>query len=334
MGLVKKAVLGAGLATFAYLLWKLDAAETLALAFQVGWLIVPILGQELGAHYCNALGWRLAFRPRHAGSFPMRDLLRYRVMGDGVNYLTPSATIAGEFARASLLGDSQPMPVRVNGVVAAKFTQAAGQFLFIAVGVGWAFAGAAPAVAAYEGPARWAVGAFLCGAVLLFAAGRARTARPSTPFLGLASQGWRGWVSRMPADLLGLLADHPGRVSLSTLFFAAGYAWNIGESWLIARALGIPVSWTTALHIELLSNLVDGLLFMVPAKAGTQEAGKTLIFSVLGLPPRAGLAFGLVRHARELAWAGLGLAGYAAHERTARTARAALAGAAPVTTPD
>ena len=46
-------------------------------------------------------------------------------MGDGINYLTPSATIAGEFARANLLEASVPMAVRVNGVVAAKATKAA-----------------------------------------------------------------------------------------------------------------------------------------------------------------------------------------------------------------
>ncbi|MBI2362711.1 MAG: flippase-like domain-containing protein [Elusimicrobia bacterium] len=334
MSFLKKSVLAAGLAMLAYLLWKLDAAETMAMAFQVGWLIVPIMAQELGAHYLNALGWRLAFRPRHAGSFKMGDLLRYRIMGDGVNYLTPSATIAGEFARASLLGEAQPLPVRVNSVVAAKFTQAAGQLLFIAVGLGWAFQNAAPELAAYRSPARWAVGVFLAAAFCLYGVGRARRTSGSTPFLGLAAEGWRGWVSRMPGDLLELLADHPGRVALSTLCFAAGYAWNIGETWLIARALGVPLGWETALHIEVLSNLVDGLLFMVPAKAGTQEAGKTLIFTLLGLPPRAGLAFGLVRHARELAWAALGLAGYASHERSAKTARAALRGAAPVPTLD
>ena len=77
----------------------------------------------------------------------------------------------------------------------------------------------------------------------------------------------------------------------------------------------MPLDLASALRLEVLSNLVDALLFMVPAKAGTQEAGKTFLFKLMGLSPRAGLAFGLVRHARELAWAALGLAAYAAHER-------------------
>ncbi|TPW18607.1 MAG: hypothetical protein FD126_3378, partial [Elusimicrobia bacterium] len=62
-----------------------------------------------------------------------------------------------------------------------------------------------------------------------------------------------------------------------------------------------------ALTIELLSITIDGIFFMVPAKVGTQEGGKTAIFTALGLPPASGFAFGVVRHIRELAWAALGL---------------------------
>ncbi|MBI3297471.1 MAG: flippase-like domain-containing protein [Elusimicrobia bacterium] len=319
MSLVKKAVLAAGLVMLAFLLWQLDPAETLAMTLQVGWLFVPILFQELGAHLFNAWAWRCAFRPEHAASFSLRDLLRYRVMGDGVNYLTPSATIAGEFARASLLSDSQPMAVRVNGVVAAKFAQGLAQVLFICVGLGWAFGGAVPAVAPYESPARAALAVCAVGAVGVWLWPRGRRRVQAGPAAG--RPGWRGWVSRLPGDLLALLADHPLRSAASVVLFAGGYAWNLGEAWLIARALGVPIDLTTALRIEVLSNVIDALLFMVPAKVGTQEAGKTLVFGLLGLPPRAGLAFGLVRHARELAWAGLGLGAYAAHERALKALR-------------
>ena len=52
---------------------------------------------------------------------------------------------------------------------------------------------------------------------------------------------------------------------------------------------------------------VDGFLFMVPAKIGTQEGGKVVIFAALGLPASLGFAFGVIRHIRELSWAGLGL---------------------------
>jgi len=71
--------------------------------------------------------------------------------------------------------------------------------------------------------------------------------------------------------------------------------------------LHIQVSAERVLAIEVLSITIDGILFVIPAKIGTQEGGKVLIFTLLGLPPTQGLAFGLVRRVRELAWAAVGL---------------------------
>jgi hypothetical protein len=70
-----------------------------------------------------------------------------------------------------------------------------------------------------------------------------------------------------------------------------------------------------AFSIEFLSNLIDALAFWVPAKIGTQEAGKTAIFAGLGLPPEMGFTLGVIRHVRELTWAGLGLGLYAHHQK-------------------
>jgi len=118
------------------------------------------------------------------------------------------------------------------------------------------------------------------------------------------------------------LREHPGRFSLSTLFFMAGYAWGALEVLLICALMGIPMPLLTALSVEVLSNVVDSLLFMVPAKAGTQEAGKVAIFHGLGYPAGSGLAFGLIRHCRELAWAAAGLLLYTLSRRAAGPAAA------------
>lgn len=321
MSFLKKAVFAAGLAMLAVLLYKLDARETVALVAQVRWLFILIVVQEIGAHLFNAWGWRLAFRPEDAPGVRFRDLLAFRIIGDGVNYLTPSATIAGEFARANLLPPALPLPVRVNSVVTAKATQGFGQVAFIAGGLGWAMGSGVPSLAPWSAAARWFCLLAVLGAGALWVTARSRRMRELAE-AARGVPGWRGWVSRMPADMLSLWADHPARLLASTAAFGLGYAWNTGETWLIARALGAPVDWTTALRIEVLSNVIDALLFMVPAKAGTQEAGKTLVFGMLGLSPRTGLAFGLVRHARELLWAAGGLAAYGSARRPQKAAEA------------
>lgn len=305
MNRLQKLILVVGLAAFGLLLWKLDAAAVWRMVSKVGWAFPFLLLLESGAHAFNAYGWRFSFRAEHAASFPMRELLRLRVLGDGVNYLTPSAQIAGEFARASLLNPSQPLPVRAASVVVAKFAQGAGQALFALFGTAFFLQGKVPALAPYEG-----VLAFLAvfAAILMAALVAYETGRRPLPKRG-ATNG-DGGLRAVPGELARYLADHPGRFCAATAFYAGGFAWGALEAFLICRLLGTPVGPGTAVAIEALSCVIDGLLFMVPAKAGTQEAGKTAIFTLLGLKPEAGLAFGVVRHAREILWACLGLGLY------------------------
>ena len=101
-----------------------------------------------------------------------------------------------------------------------------------------------------------------------------------------------------------------------------GYAWGAFEAYWICLFLGVRVSIATAVAIEIMSVSIDALFFMVPAKIGTQEGGKTIIFTTLGLPATLGFAFGVVRHVRELLWAAFGLLLSATHRAPVRRARA------------
>lgn len=314
MKLAQKLILLVGLLALGLLFWKMDAALVWGMIVSVGWGFPLLLGQEIGAHVFNALGWRFAFGPEHAGLFPLRQLVRCRIIGDGVNYLTPSAQLAGEFARATLLSHSVPVEVRIAGVAVAKFAQGLAQMLFALFGVALFLRGRIPQIAPYEGLIRaLAIGAGVVLAALLVL----ETLRPSPP------RGARGAPEReglwaLPGRLKDYLRHHPGRFAFSICFYLLGFAWGALEGWLICRFLGLPVSPGTALAIESLSVVVDGVMFMVPAKAGTQEAGKTAIFALLGLPPATGLAFGVVRHIRELGWSSTGMFLYTRHLRSER----------------
>jgi hypothetical protein len=98
------------------------------------------------------------------------------------------------------------------------------------------------------------------------------------------------------------------RLAGSLACFVAGWSVGAAEIYLILIWLGAPVDWQTALALETGSVLIDGILFFVPGKLGTQEGGKVVLFAALGLNPARGLTVGVVRRIRELAYAGLGLA--------------------------
>ena len=294
------------LLSVAILVWRADTHAVRVAVLEVGWGIVLVVGQEVVAHLLNTLGWRFAFAREHVAALPFGELLRLRLAGDAINYLTPSATIAGEYARVAMLGDRLGADVRAASVVVAKSAQTLAQAVFMAAGLSLLGAGFVIA-----GPRRslalWGLGLGLLLAMLLIYGSTAARLGPV-----------RAIVRNAARRLAEFLQEHPERVVLSTFMFVLAYGWGSFEAYWICRFLGIPVSVFTALAIEVLSVTVDGLLFMVPAKIGTQEGGKVAVFAALGLPASLGLAFGLVRHVRELSWAGIGMLLYALSARRRR----------------
>ncbi|MBI5200616.1 MAG: flippase-like domain-containing protein [Elusimicrobia bacterium] len=300
----EKLILTVGVLGLGVLLWRMDASAVLALVAQVRWGLLLIVAQEIVAHVFNAVGWRLAFPPDKAASFGLWELIRLRIAGDAVNYVTPSATIAGELARTEMLNDSEGAEVRASSVLVAKFTQALAQAAFSIGGLA-AFAAQLSMLRGKEWYAYGAGLAFLAALLILGVYEAQRKAPDRAPdsrdFSWKDLRAMRGWLRYH-------YRRHPARFAGSSLFFALGYAWGAFEAYWICYFIGLRVTAAVALMIEVLSLTIDGVLFMVPAKVGTQEGGKTAIFAALGMAPTAGFAFGIVRHIRELAWSALGLA--------------------------
>ena len=318
MSKLEKVILFIGLATFGFMLYELDAAAACRMVWQVGWGMALIIPQEAVAHLFNALGWRLAFPQEEAPSFPVWELFKLRVAGDGVNYLTPSASIAGEITRTTMLNDSHSQEVRTSSVVIARFCQTVAQFLCVLSGVVFIASPLLPiepqwrTLIPYGG-----------GFVFLLIGGFVAFALSSRKWIRAAPQGAREahkGLKALPHHLRHYLREHPWRLALSVCSFSLAYIWGTFEAYWICRFLGVPVSVMKAMAIEVLAIGIDGVFFMVPAKVGTQEGSKTAIFLLLGMNPDAGLAFGVVRHLRELFWAGSGFLLYYGHRKSALAA--------------
>ncbi|MDD5305293.1 MAG: lysylphosphatidylglycerol synthase transmembrane domain-containing protein [Elusimicrobia bacterium] len=310
-------ILALGTAMFLYLLWSFGPLRVWNHLRGFGWGFAVVLPFQIFDHMLNATGWLFAFTPSEAPRVAFWDLVRVRVAGDGVNYLTPSGNIAGEFVRPGMLRSSLPSEAKVTSVFIAKATQSMGQALFVLFGLIYLLN--ARAYAFKAGQAGWAAAGM---SVILFGVALV---------IGLFAARPPAWLkTRFPTavektepvrrNLREYLRRHPGRLAGSILFFMLGYAWGAAEIWLICYFLGFPVGPETALCIEFLSNIVDSFAFLVPAKIGTQEAGKTIIFKGLGLAADVGFTAGLIRHAREMLWAGAGLVLYAAQQRALKKA--------------
>src|SRR5690349_17849917 len=125
---LERVLLVAGIALFAFLIWELGPQTVLANLRLVGWGIVLIIGQEIVAYLANTLGWLAAFAPPrpHLG---FGRMVAARMAGDAVNYVTPTATIGGEFVRLRMLRGHADETELMASVTIAKLTQTIGQIV-------------------------------------------------------------------------------------------------------------------------------------------------------------------------------------------------------------
>lgn len=305
---VERLLLVAGIALFIVLVREIGW-RTLWQDFRaVGYGAIPIIGQEALVYAINTCGWRWSFPP--AVSVPWRRLLVVRFLGDVINSVTPTATVGGELMRARLLrGHVEPNAAWAS-IAVAVITQAVGQAAFVIVGL-LIVLPAIPLPDPLRHGLMLAILAFLTGlgaavyiqrrgmlTTIAHVLGRVRIALPARAVARM---------QELDAHITQVYA-HPARFVLAATAFAIGWALGALEVYLILYFLDVPeTSWRLALSIEVLSVAIDGALFFVPGKIGTQEGGKVLIFSLLGLPPAKGLALGIIRRVRDLSWSALGL---------------------------
>jgi hypothetical protein len=95
-------------------------------------------------------------------------------------------------------------------------------------------------------------------------------------FRGLLPPGWTAPGRDLDAALARLGG---GRLLASLACFLGGWAVGAAEIYVILVWLGGAVDWQTALAVETGSVLIDGILFFVPGKIGTQEGGKVALFA-------------------------------------------------------
>ena len=304
-------VLASGILLFCVLLAQLGIGSVLANLRMVGWGIVLIIAAEIVPVAFNTLGWRAAFSRRcRVPSF--WQLLLARVAGDAANYLTPTATLGGEFVRVRILNGQRTGPSLVASVMVAKITQTVGLVVFVALGLVFV-ANDTPLLA----DARLAIFGGLA-AFSVVVAGLLIMQRHGllAPTLCLVDR-WpilrflaplRSSIEQVDAEMTRVHRESPGRIVFSSASFALGYAGGIIETYLILWFFGAPTNLELALAIEVLGVALNNLMFFVPLRAGVQEAGKVLVFAMLGLEPAQGLAAGVIYRLRELTWAFIGLA--------------------------
>jgi len=309
--LVERLLLVAGILLMGFLVYQLDAAEVIGNLRLVGWGILLTIGQEGIAIAFNALGWWYAFTsPKPA--IPFAKLLAARLAGDAVNYLTPTASIGGELVRTRLLHGYGRRTTVIASLAVAKVSQTVAQVVFVIIGLAIVLDETALPAAVYSG-ILFGLVLFTALVIMLVLVQRRGMFAPLLRLaqrLRLSAHAPERMqrVQHLDAEIARLHVEANAPFLVSVACFFGGWCMGVVEVYLVLYFLGLPATLHLAIAIEVLAVAIDGMLFFVPMKAGTQEGSKVLIFTLLGLEPAKGLALGLLRRLRELTWALLGLA--------------------------
>ena len=81
-----------------------------------------------------------------------------------------------------------------------------------------------------------------------------------------------------------------------------GWCGGVLETYIIMRLLSPKAGFYEAVAIETLAMLVNTALFFIPGRIGTAEGVRTALWVLVGFTAAQGVAYGLVRRARELVW--------------------------------
>jgi uncharacterized membrane protein YbhN (UPF0104 family) len=320
-------LLVAGVGVLIWLVLRIGPDTIAASLTRITWwqlaLICLVHGVSMAV---DTLGWRYAFSRDRV---PFGTLLAARTAGEAVSVVTVLATVGGEAVKAWLIKSEVPYEESVPAVIAAKSATCVAQALFLLVGIVVGFT-----MLTWQSPFMsamlWllaveivAVGGFLA-TQLTGVIGRAgRLLR----WFGLATAD--SHAARLDQTLREYYRQHLGRFLLSIGWHVVGCLIAVVETLLVIMAIGVAAGFATATVVDALGSGIRFATFFVPGSVGALEGANAAAFAALGYGAGAGVAYSLVRRARQAIWVGIGIA-ILAVMRGRRRAEAQEPGASPL----
>jgi uncharacterized protein (TIRG00374 family) len=319
MRTIKTVLLGLGAVLVAVLVYHVGTEPIISTLSRLAWwqfVLVCLPYAVIAA--VDTLGWRFAFARDRA---PFLRLYGARLVGEALNIVTAVGSVGGEAAKAWLVRDDVSYEESVPSIIIAKTTITMAQAIFLLIGivVAWTSLDVSSEIL---GGMLWllvvevlAVAGFFGSQVFGMVA---RGGRLLEKF-GVVSDASR--ATQLDEALQGYYRREWRRFALSVTFHVLGWLLGALEAFVMLWALGIDASVLTATVIEALGSGVRFATFLVPASLGAFEGANAAAFGALGFGAGAGLAFSLVRRARQVVWVVLGLAIFLVMRARRRPAR-------------
>lgn len=240
----------------------------LSAVVRIGWWFPLAFFPTVAAQWLRTVAWSLVFE-RSADRPSMKALWRARLVGEALNYLTFAGPLLGDPAKASLLTSETGCKTSLASVGIDRFLYAVASVLFIVVAGGMWIGG-------------WgALGIVVCCIVIALSPklirrfGHAVSARTAVVVVGI----------HVLSNVCMVL-----------------------EAAILLKGLGVDATILQSSSVEAIAKGLNGIFFFLPMQIGVAESGSAMLFQAMNMGAAVGLALGLARRVRSLAWSLVGLA--------------------------
>jgi len=301
-----------GFGIVVYLFYSIGWVEIYDHLSTLGWFIPLVFLPYFFTNIINTFAWISSFPPPFSKyKLSFFQVYWIRICGESINNFTPTAQVGGEVSRVLFLKKFAVRPS--TGMVTVIMDKAAlviSQILFIYTGlfmllsqVDWSLT------------SKILIGSTLVLALLviygiLLAVHKGFFSKISNSinsrFHWPALKRLHKRIKTLDQHLMQFYFNHRKEFIRSNYLHYIGWIVGAAETWTFLYLLGTPVGIADAIMIEALVGFAKGIGFLIPGSLGIMEGGSVFLFQTLGLGSGLGLAFTLLKRARELLFGVLG----------------------------
>ena len=312
-GLTPLGVIGfiIGLALFAYFVEKAGVGQILDGIRRLGAGFVLVILVSSLRQIARSIAWILCMEPPHRLRF--RDAFRARVMGDAIGNILPFAGfLVSEPAKPALIRDRVPLMAGFSALAIENIFYALSVALFI-------FSGMLALLLSFTLPKGLRLVSIITLVVIalvialgaLLIAKRLRFISGSAKFLhrrGL-NEKWIEKAASLEDCVYGFYQRNSARflpiILLEFCFHLAG----VTEIYITLSFISPdqPPTFLTAFILESVNRVITVAFKFIPLRMGVDEAGTGRVSKVLQYTMATGVTLAIVRKARDVFWAAIGM---------------------------
>jgi hypothetical protein len=303
-----------GLLLFAYFVRRAGVEEVIQGIKRLGAGFLLILLISGVRPVVRILAWMRAIEGEHR--LPFRDAFKAYLVGDALGTLLPLGLIVSEPTKVALVRKRVPVVVSLSALAVENLFYSLSVALFI-------FAGTAALLFSFQLPKPLRVASIVALVVILMIIPlaviviRRQWKFLSGPLEYLYGRGIgrklletrRERVRSIEDRIYGFYRRNRSRILPILLLESCFHLAGIAEVYVTLYFISdVPPTLLTAFVLESVNRIINVVFKFVPMRVGVDEAGTGMLTKVLQLGTASGVTLAIIRKARVIFWAALGVA--------------------------